>query len=201
MTSAAGVTVGGMTEASPRGPASLALVLGASAVETATAILPHSHRAVQVPVYVRHETAWPDQLPREFGVIPNKRAFVLDGVPYFPELMIVRLLERGGWGAAWRKSWNGDAYWRDVNVTVQPGALALTIVDQISRQAGYAGSWDILAWRGRELRLLSSRMAGGQRVSAFMADWLGAALRMGIPLGCFAVVEHHTPARPTARRR
>jgi hypothetical protein len=49
------------------------------------------------------------------------------------------------------------------------------------------------------MRLLSSRAAGGQRVSAFMADWLDSALRMGIPLGCFAVVEHHTTPRPTPR--
>jgi hypothetical protein len=34
-----------------------------------------------------------------------------------------------------------------------------------------------------------------------MADWLEAALRMGIPLGCFALVEHHSVTRPARRRR
>jgi hypothetical protein len=119
----------------------------------------------------------------------------------YPELLVVRLLERAGWGAAWRKTWNGVSYWRDVNETVEPAPLAMSIVNQITRQAGYEGSWDIVAWKDRELRLLASRSAGGQRVSAYMADWLDAAMRMGVPVGCFGVVEHESPrARPPRRR-
>jgi hypothetical protein len=34
-----------------------------------------------------------------------------------------------------------------------------------------------------------------------MADWLDTALRMGLPLGCFAVVEHQAPRPKPARRR
>jgi hypothetical protein len=191
----------GPTELTPIPDAPLATALGASLVEQATVHLPSSRRVVHIPAYVRTEVNWTDVLPREFSAIPNKRAYALDGVPLYPELLIVRLLERAGWGAAWRKTWGGDAYWRDINEKAEPSPLAMTIVEQVSRQAGYAGSWDIIAWRSRELRLLSSRRAGGQRVSAFMADWLDAALRMGIPLGCFALVEHHSVTRPPARRR
>lgn len=195
------VAVAGRTGQQPPQPASsLADALGAS-VEQAQAVLPSTRRVVELPVYVRHETQWADAPPRELGAIPNKTIYTLDGVPIYPELLVVRLLERAGWGAAWRKTWNGVAYWRDVNETVEPGPLALSIVEQVTRQAGYEGSWDIVAWRGRELRLLSSRAAGGQRVSAYMADWLDSALRMGLPLGCFAVVEHNAPRRKPGRRR
>lgn len=188
-------------EPSPILDAPLTAALGASVVMPATIHLPSSRRDVQVPAYVRTEVSWTDELPRTFAVIPNKRAYALDGLAYYPELLVVRLLERAGWGAAWRKTWGGEAYWRDINEVASPSPLALTIVEQVNRQAGHAGSWDIVAWRGRELRLLSSRRAGAERVSSFLAEWLEAALRMGIPLGCFALVEHHSATQPRPRRR
>ena len=181
--------------------APLADALEAASVEHASAILPSSRQVVSVPVYVRRETLWTGETPRELGAIPGKRLYGYDGAPFYPELLVVRLLERAGWGAAWRKTWNGVSYWRDVNETVELGPLALSIVGQIARQAGYEGSWDIVAWRDRELRLLASRSAGGQRVSAYMADWLDAAMRMGVPAGCFAVVEHEAPRPRPVRRR
>jgi hypothetical protein len=179
----------------------MATALGASQVEVAPAVLPSSRRVVELPVYIRHETLWADATPGERPAASSTRIFSLDGTPLAPELLVVRLLERAGWGAAWRRTWNGVAYWRDVKERVEPGPLALSIVEQVTRQAGYEGSWDIVAWRGRELRLFASRAAEGQRISAFMADWLDAALRMGVPLGCFAVVEHHVPRPKPARRR
>jgi hypothetical protein len=179
----------------------LMTALHATAVEEAEVHLRSTRRDVPVPVYVRSETIWTDPLPRGFGAVPNKPAYVLDGVPLYPELVVVRLLEQAGWSATWRKTWGGDAYWRDIGEVTKPSRLALTIVEQVSAQAGYAGPWDVVAWRGRTLRLLSSHPAGGQRVSAFLAGWLDAALRMGIPLGCFAIVEHQPNARRVARRR
>lgn len=181
----------------------MAVALAADGVEVAQAVLPSNRRVVQLPVYVRHETPWVDAAaaPRERVAAPNARIFSLDGTPLAPELLVVRLLERAGWGAAWRRTWNGVAYWRDVKEQVEPGPMALSIVEQVTRQAGYEGAWDIVAWRGRELRLFASRAADGQRISAYMADWLDAALRMGVPLGCFAVVEHHVPRRKPTRRR
>jgi hypothetical protein len=179
----------------------MALVLGASSVIEASAVLPSTRRVVQVPIYVRSETPWTGPLTRRSGAIPSKPLYTLDGEPVYPELLVVRLLERAGWGAAWRKTWNGVAYWRDVDEIVEPGPMALSIVQQVSRQAGYDGSWDIVAWRDRELRLLCSRAGGGQPVSAYMADWMDTALRMGLPLGCFAVVEHQAPRPKPVRRR
>ncbi|HSM38396.1 MAG TPA: hypothetical protein VK838_03620 [Candidatus Limnocylindrales bacterium] len=181
--------------------APLTIALEATGVEQTVAVLPSTRRAVELPVYLRHETHWSNELPREFAAVPNKPAFSFDGEPLYPELVVVRLLERAGWGAALRKTWNGTAYWRGINDPVEPGPLALTIVEQISRQAGHLGQWDIVAWRGRELRLLTSRLAGGQRVTAFLSDWLDAALRLGIPLGCFAIVEHEVAKPRPVRRR
>jgi hypothetical protein len=165
-----------------------------------TVDLPSSRSQVTVPAYVRTEARWTGALPTGFSSIPNKHAFVLDGAPVYPELLVVRLLESAGWGAAWRKNWGGVAYWRDIRDPITPPPLALAILEQVSRQAGHDAPWDIVAWRGRELRLLVSRVDRGQRVSAYLANWLDAALRMGIPLGCFAIVEHRAERLPRAAR-
>jgi len=167
---------------------------------TLTAIdLPPPRGQVSVPAYARSETRWKGQLPAAFGSVPNKLALELDGAPIYPELLVVRLLERSGWGAAWRKNWGGTAFWRDIGDPVSPPALPLAILEQVSRQAGHDTPWDIVAWRGRELRLLVSRTDEGQRVGAYLANWLDAALRMGIPLGCFAMVEFRLERLPRRR--
>jgi hypothetical protein len=178
---------------------SLADALGASEVLSVLVDLPSSRARVEVPAFVRSETRWKGQLPSTFGSVPNKPAFAFDEAPIYPELLVVKLLERGGWNAAWRKNWGGVAYWRDIREPITLPPLPLTILDQVSRQAGHDVPWDIVAWRGRELRLLVSRVDGGQRVSAYLANWLDAALRMGIPLGCFAIVEHRAERIPRRR--
>jgi hypothetical protein len=161
--------------------------------------LPHPRSPVTVPSYVRAELRWKGPLPSTFGSVPNKPAYILDEGPAYPELLVVKLLERGGWGAAWRKNWGGVAYWRDIREPVEPPPMALSIIEQVSRQAGHDLPWEIIAWRGRELRFLVSRTDDGQRVSAYLANWLDAALRMGIPLGCFAIVEHRAERLPRRR--
>jgi hypothetical protein len=191
--------------ATPPGPspleASLAEALGAVAIERVAGVLPSSGRAVTVPGYVRRERVWRGELPPNFGAVPNKLAFTHDGTARYPELIVVQLLEAAGWEAAWRKNWKTEAYWREIGVEVEPSPLALAIIEQVSRQAGHAPPWDIVAWRGRELRLLTSRTGGGQRMGAYLASWLDAALRMGIPLGCFAIVEHRSDRRRASRAR
>jgi hypothetical protein len=178
---------------------SLADALDASEVQSVFVDLPSSRARVEVPAFVRPETRWKGPLPSTFGSVPNKPAFTFDKAPIYPELLVVKLLERGGWNAAWRKNWGGVAYWRDIREPIALPPLPLTILDQVSRQAGHDVPWDIVAWRGRELRLLVSRVDGGQRVSAYLANWLDAALRMGIPLGCFAIVEHRAERLPRRR--
>ncbi|HEX6474951.1 MAG TPA: hypothetical protein VF114_07700 [Candidatus Limnocylindria bacterium] len=181
-------------------PAALAEALHAHHPTSIAVTLPHDRRQVSVQGYVRHETPWQDELPAGFGIVPNKPAYTQDGAAYYPELLIVRLLEAGGWDAAWRKTWNGEAYWRALREPVDVPEAVLSVIGQVSAHAGHSGQWDILAWRGRQLRLLSSRPAGGQLVGAYQAEWLSVALRMGMPLAWFAVVEHRVAPPPRRRR-
>ena len=179
---------------------SLADALAPAEHSIVTVDLPQPRGTVSLPVYGRSESRWKGSLPTSFGTVPNKDALDLDGVPVYPELLVVQLLERAGWGAAWRKNWGGTAFWRDIRDPVTPPALPLSILEQVSRQAGHETPWDIIAWRGRELRMLVCRTDDGQRVGAYLANWLDAALRMGIPLGCFAIVQLQLERLPRRRR-
>jgi hypothetical protein len=180
-------------------PSELDIALEAISVDELPVILPSSQRQVSVPAYVRSEKLWQGELPTGFRSVPNKLAYAFDGSALYPELIVVRLLERAGWGAAWRKNWNAPAYWRDIGEEVEPSPLAVAIVDQVSRQAGHLAPWDIVAWHGRQVRFLASRTGEGRRVGAYLANWLDAALRMGVPLGCFSIVEHRHPRTPRRR--
>ncbi|HEX2141089.1 MAG TPA: hypothetical protein VHK28_02275 [Candidatus Limnocylindria bacterium] len=173
----------------------------ASSVAEVPVVLPSSHRLVTVPVYIRSEEPWAGDLPDGFNRVPNRPALTFEGSALYPELIVVKLLERAGWHAAWRKTWNTVEYWRDIGVTVEPSALAVNIVDHVSRQAGHAPPWNIVAWHGRQLRLLVSRVGERHRTSGYLANWLDAALRLGIPLACFSVVEHRIEHVPAPRRR
>jgi hypothetical protein len=183
----------GIARTASSGHPSLAEALSPAEILHVQVDLP-SGRRVSVPAYVRDERRWSGELPSSFDAVPNKEAFTLDGTPMYPELLVVRLLEQAGWTAAWRKNWGGTAYWRDIREPITPAAIPAAIIEQVSRQAGHAIPWDIVAWGG----LLVSRVDSRQRVSAYLASWLDAALRMGIPLGCFAIVEHRAETRPRA---
>ena len=180
--------------------ASLAHALRADTLDLVPVILPHAPWQVDIQGYLRRETIWADELPAGFNAVPNKVPYVLDGAPLYPELVVVRLLELAGWNAAWRKTWNGEAYWRDVREPVELPDHLVSALEQISLHAGHPGHWEIVAWRGRQLRLLSSRPSGGQLVSAYQAEWLSIALQVGLPIGCFAVVEHRVVRAPRRRR-
>jgi len=168
----------------------LGMALRATSVRTIPVAMQSTGRLVQVPAYLRMETRWTGPLPPAHKTIPNKTALDFEGAPLYPEFVVLRLLERDGWGGAWRKNWGGTAFWRDIGQVVEPPARALSIFDQLSERAGHAGAWDIFAWRGREVLFVLSKPLGNDRITAYKARWLDTALGMGVPLACFAIVEY-----------
>ena len=166
--------------------------LGATSIRTMAVAMLSTGRLVQVPTFLRVEQPWTGELPKSHLTIANKAAIDFEGAPLYPEFVLLRLLERGGWGAAWRKNWAGTAFWGDIGQVVEPQQRARSVFDQIDLRAGFAGAWEILAWRGNEVLFLISKPTGHDRISAYQARWLDTALTMGMPLHSFAIVEHQT---------
>jgi hypothetical protein len=168
----------------------LGRTLGATSIRTVPVAMLSTGRLVQVPTFLRIEKRWTGELPKEHKTIPNKAALDFEGVPTYPEFVLLRLLERDGWEGAWRKNWAGTAFWGDIGLVVEPSPRAQSIFEQIDERAGFAGAWDILAWRGSEVLFLTSKPTGNDRIGAYQARWLDTALGMGMPLHSFAIVEY-----------
>jgi hypothetical protein len=168
----------------------LGRTLGATSIRTVPVAMLSTGRLVQVPTFLRIEQRWTGELPKEHKAIPNKAALDFEGVPTYPEFVLLRLLERDGWEGAWRKNWAGTAFWGDIGLVVEPSPRAQSIFEQIDERAGFAGAWDILAWRGSEVLFLTSKPTGNDRIGAYQARWLDTALSMGMPLHSFAIVEY-----------
>jgi hypothetical protein len=167
----------------------LAHLLKAECAEPILAILPKSHDQVKIPVLRRTERRWPGATPDTFRLVPNKPALEFEGGPTWSEIILVRLLERGGWGSAWVNNWR-RALWRDVGeAIVLPDAPAAMFKSIESRTQTRGGGWDIFAWRRDEHLFIEAKMRGRDRLTPNQLRWLESALELGVPLGAFAVVE------------
>jgi len=164
-------------QARPREP-TVALLLGAYPVLVTT---------VQ-----RLETRWPsDETPPLLRAVPGKPAFDFEGAPTWVEFIVLRLLERAGWDGVWVKNFSGGrAFWRDIHQPVELPAIPATRFRQIEASAGRtSGCWDVFAWKGEDVLFAESKRRGSDKLNENQLNWLAAALRAGVPLSSFAVVE------------
>jgi len=108
---------------------------------------------------------------------------------------VVRLLERSGWGAAWRVNWGRHrAFWRDVLDVVELPAGPATLFARIeARAAMRGGAWDVFGWRGDDVLFIESKQRGNDRLRDNQLAWRLAALDVGVLADAFAVVEYEAP--------
>jgi hypothetical protein len=121
----------------------------------------------------------------------GKPVVEVDGEPLFAELAILRLLEADGWDGVWV-----DTY-RRVFRRGLPGAPAAELPRQqretfnaiVAENGGTRGCWDVFAWRGDVKVFAEAKRRGRDRVRRNQGCWLDSAVRAGVPVGAFAVVE------------
>jgi hypothetical protein len=179
-------------ESSPS-PTEFARLLEAEESAPTFAALPSDGRSVEVLTLRRRESRWTGQTPPSFKLVPNKPALDFEGQPSWAEIIVVRLLERGGWQAAWAKNWAGRAFWRDVGQIVELAPLPAALYHEIAaRTASSGGCWDVIAWRGDNVLFIESKQRKRDRLRPTQTMWLESALACGVPLSAFAVVEWST---------
>lgn len=167
----------------------VARLLGAETEREITVTLPSSGRRVAIRTYQRREQRFAGTLPANFRTVPNKVAVDLDGAAVYPEFAIVRRLEVAGWEAAWRKNWQGAAFWADIGTLAHVPDDVLGVFDSVARKAG-AGAWDILAWKDGRVLFIESKQYGSDRLTPNQLRWLETALDAGIAIASFAVFEY-----------
>ena len=123
----------------------------------------------------------------------------LDGEHLFPELAVLRLMEKDGWAGRWVNTYSGRGEvwkyiteWRDVPRTEQrnrpiedaePRQLLARIAG-LNKPARYAGCWDTYAWRGSEFAFMECKRTTPKykdQIKTEQEDWLRSALYLGDP--------------------
>lgn len=138
-------------------------------------------------------------LPRWLGEpvysLGRKPALDLDGEPLYPELAILRLLERAGWRGAWvnaqRREFRTGLPNRTAPIEFAAGPAAGLMHRMIKERGSFAGAPDVAADR-RGTVLLAEAVRWGEgssRLAAERLDWIAAALDHDVPVGCFLLVE------------
>lgn len=138
------------------------------------------------PVPVGPEPAW-----------AAKPQVLLGGRALFPEIALLALFQRAGWKGAWIDPVHRRTYDKMPNVSKGVG-LDTRIASVLARvnaaaSAHRAAPWDLVLWYGRAV-LFVDVMAGPSVVPPGHSRiaWLDAALRTGLSLGQFLVVEWET---------
>ncbi len=150
-----------------------------------------------VPRLLRREVRSPETIDRTSSCwAPNKPALTFDGEVTWAEFILVRLLQRQGWGARWMKNWVGG---REPCVSVGrseplPPAAGdmLRRIDVRAAIATGGGAWDIFAWRDDEYLCIESKQHGSSdKLRPTQITWLDAAIDVGV--SSYVVVEYDAP--------
>lgn len=121
----------------------------------------------------------------------------LDGEHLFPELAVLRVLERDGWNGRWvstysagKEVWKYLTEWKDVPREEQrtrpledaePRQLIARIAG-FNKPRRYKGCWDVFAWRDTEFAFFQCKRGAPKDTDAISKDhqeWLRSAVYVG----------------------
>ena len=121
----------------------------------------------------------------------------LDGEHLFPELAVLRILEKDGWNGRWvstysagKEVWKYLTEWKDVPRDEQrtrpledaePRQLIARIAG-FNKPRRYKGCWDVFAWRDTEFAFFQCKRGAPKDTDVISQDqqeWLRSALYVG----------------------
>jgi hypothetical protein len=129
----------------------------------------------------------------------NKTVVEFDGEVTLAELVIRGLAERQGFDAVWvtgadrftktwpRKPEELPPVSRHWYARVAPVARELN--RRVFGKDSKGGCWDIVGCRGDEIVFVESKRMGKDEINDYQRGWLEAAVREGVPLSSFNIIE------------
>jgi len=147
---------------------------------------------VDVPKATPHFRRWAgDRVADTYG---NKPVLDSGGSPAFAEILILRAFQQEGWEGVWvdtfRQKFRTECF--PVNAVVLPPPQK-EILERIREAAGHhSGCWDVFCWKGEDCVWAEAKLHRRDRIRPSQVNWLDAALKIGIGLSSFLVVEWST---------
>jgi ribosomal protein S18 acetylase RimI-like enzyme len=124
----------------------------------------------------------------------NKPLVMMDKQAMFAEFALLTLFRKAGWEGVW-----ADAHHRkyfDKMPNQSKGASLNTHINQLiariaaNNNDSKAGCWDIILWANRMVVFVEMKSCSSQnRIGDTQVGWLNAALKSGLSVGQFLVVE------------
>jgi hypothetical protein len=171
--------------------------------------------AIDMEMGVHHDDKVTIRLPRSDSTFPRAPALrMLDnfgnkplvGVgrrAMFAELGIVQSVVAGGWQARWvctfgrprmrpmfLTEWDAQRTRRDqVDVPIDDPNVCKLLERIATINGKYGGCWDVVAWKGRRVLFLESKLHKKDHIQVTQMRWLLAAFEAGLSLDNFVVVE------------
>ncbi len=141
------------------------------------------------------------ELKETFG---GKPIIELDGKPMFAELAIMNLFIQSGWKAIWVETyarlnkepfymseWDFEkSYKNQTNLIIKEKKI-IKMLAEIAKlnNNSYGGCWDVLGWNGKHILFAESKRLKKDRVQQTQNSWLSAALKYGMKLENFMIVQ------------
>ncbi len=164
-----------------------------------------SANTVQVRTAKPKFAAWASNLQKPLDTKGNNPLVNVNGKASFGELAILDALTSDGWEGRWIDNYPlpptfRTRYWTENMVKLPRDQAnsplprpAQEIYERICIKSGDprgGGAWDIIAWRENTFLFAEAKKKpSSDRIKTAQLAWLGAALQLGIPLGCFLYIE------------
>jgi hypothetical protein len=147
-----------------------------------------SGRALSIPACFSRFELWHDApIQDTYG---GKAVLDWKGEPLFAELVILRLIEEGGWQGVWV-----DTYRRRFRQSLPPGFCSLPRhAESFLEKANGGREWrrgcfDVFAWGDGRYLFVESKRKGHDAINAHQKEWLESALDSGVSLESLLIFE------------
>lgn len=133
----------------------------------------------------------------------GKDLLLVDGLPQFAEVAILRAFQADGWQGRWVETYGKPAMKPALWTTWQPEGQAAQVHVPIAEAwvnerlhtialangGTYSGCWDVVAWKGDRLVFAESKKRKKDALRGTQLQWLDVALQCGMVLDELVVVE------------
>lgn len=130
-----------------------------------------------------------NEIENDYG---NKTVLNYKGNPLFAELFALRTFKKKGFDGVWADTY-GRTFRTELPEKKEPEITLASFVkqklDRINPNGKMNGTWDLILWKDKEIRFVELKRKGKDKIRQTQIDFLERALKIGIPIENFEIIE------------